>query len=96
MVNFQSTPGLTEQDAKQVVSHFSYMSSNKVKLGAISSRVISVELVLFYQPPLAKCAFSKSRSILEVVWINMGRLKKAETGRYEAEGKGWFIEGPVG
>lgn len=60
MVNFQSTPGLTEQDAKQVVSHFSSMSSNKLKLGAISSRVISAELVLLYQPPsggLSKMGF---------------------------------------
>lgn len=51
MVNFQLTPGLMEQDAKQVVSHFSSMSSNKPKLGAISSPVISAGLVLFYQPP---------------------------------------------
>lgn len=60
MVNFQSTPGLTDQDAEQVVSHFSSMSSNKLKLGAISSRVISAELALFYQPPsggLSKMGF---------------------------------------
>lgn len=100
MVNFQSTPGLTDQDAKQVVSHFSSMCSNKLKLGAISSGVISAELVLFYQPPpgaWAKCAFSWNRSILEVVWICMDRQKKkAGTGSYEPERKGGFIEGSVG
>lgn len=60
MVNFQSAPGLMELDAKQVVSHFSSVSSNKLKLGAISSPVISAGLVLFYQPPsgdLSKMCF---------------------------------------
>lgn len=56
MVDFQSTPGLTEQDAEQVVSHFSSMSSNKLELGAISSRVISAELALFFQPPSGGCS----------------------------------------
>lgn len=60
MVNFQSTPGLTDQDAEQVVSHFSSMSSNKLKLGAISSRVISAELRCFISLPrggLSKMGF---------------------------------------
>lgn len=35
-----------------VVSHFCKVSSNKSKWGAISSWLISVELVLLYHPPL--------------------------------------------
>lgn len=101
MVNFQSTPGLMEQDAKQVVSHFSSMSSNKLKLGAISSPVISAGLVLFYQPPSgasAKCAFSWNRSILEIVWICSDRLKKKkgrDRGMKQRRRPG-FILGGVG
>lgn len=96
MVNFQSTPGLMEQNVKQVVSHFSSMSSNKLKFGAISSPVISAGLVLFYQPPSgasAKCAFSWNRSILEIVWICSDRLKKKKAGTEEwsrGEGLGLY------
>lgn len=57
MVNQESTPGLTGRDERHVVSHFCYVSSNKLQWGAISSRLISVELVLFYQPPQGRVSF---------------------------------------
>lgn len=51
MVNLESTPGPKGQDERRVVSHFCYVSSNKLKWGAISPWLISVELLLFYQLP---------------------------------------------
>lgn len=50
-VDLESTPGLTRQDARHVLPHLCYVSSNKLKLGAISSRLITVQFVLFYKPP---------------------------------------------
>lgn len=58
MVSLESTPGLTGQDAR----HFSSMSSNKLKWGAISSWLIIAELALFYQPPWG---LGKKRVLLE-------------------------------
>lgn len=68
--------------ARHVVSHFSYMSSNKLKWGAISSWLISAELGLFHQPPSGVGGPQQNElfgwsdwGTLEVVWTGMDRYK---------------------
>lgn len=99
MVNFQSTPGLTEQDAKQVVSHFSSMSNNKVQLGAISSWVISAELLLFYQPPsgcLGKMCFQQKQKYSGSCLDIYGQAKKSRDREVWTRGEGLVYRGSCG
>lgn len=92
MVNEESAPGLSGRDERHVVSHFCYVSSNKLQWGAISSRLISVELVLFYQPPQGRVSFragSKGAKRCE-------QERETQQKRHQPEVVCWFYMGQCG